>query len=43
MPFTKADVTHKQVNGELVEIPDDEKQAIVDQWNAQEESAQSTQ
>lgn len=33
MPFTKTDVTHKQVNGELVEIPDAEKQAIVDKWN----------
>jgi hypothetical protein len=43
MPFTKTNVTHKQVNGELVEIPEDEKQAIVDQWNAQEVSAQSTQ
>jgi len=43
MAFTKADVTHKQVNGLLVEIPEDEKQAIVDQWNAQKASAQSTQ
>ena len=43
MPFTKADVTHKQVNGELVEIPEDEKQSIVDQWNAQEEAAQAVQ
>ena len=33
MPFTKADVHNKQVNGEIVEIPDDEKQAIVDEWN----------
>ena len=33
MPFTKADVANKQVNGEIVEIPDDEKQAIVDEWN----------
>lgn len=33
MPFTKADVHNKQVNGEIVEIPDDEKQVIADQWN----------
>jgi len=33
MPLTKADVHNKQVNGEIVEIPDDEKQAIVDEWN----------
>jgi hypothetical protein len=26
MPFTKTNVTHKQVNGALVEIPEDEKQ-----------------
>ena len=32
MPLTKADVHNKQVNGEIVEIPDDEKQAIVDEW-----------
>ena len=33
MAFTKADVANKQVNGEIVEIPDDEKQVIADQWN----------
>ena len=33
MAFTKSDVTHKQVNGEIVEIPDDKKQVIMDQWN----------
>jgi len=33
MPFTKSDVANKQVNGEIVEIPDDEKQVIADQWN----------
>ncbi len=36
MPFTKSDVANKQVNGEIVEIPDDEKQAIVDEWNTSE-------
>tara|TARA_R110002012_G_C11467800_1_gene593612 strand:+ start:588 stop:842 length:255 start_codon:yes stop_codon:yes gene_type:complete len=36
MAFTKADVANKQVNGELVEISDAEKQAIVDQWNTPE-------
>jgi len=33
MAFTKSDVTNKQVNGEIVEIPEDEKQVIADQWN----------
>lgn len=33
MAFTKSDVTHKQVFGELVELSDAEKQAIVDEWN----------
>ena len=33
MAFTKTDVANKQVNGEIVEIPDDEKQVIADQWN----------
>ena len=33
MAFTKSDVANKQVNGEIVEIPDDEKQVIADQWN----------
>jgi hypothetical protein len=36
MAFTKADALYKQVNGELVELSDDEKQAIVDQWNTPE-------
>ncbi len=36
MAFTKSDVTHKQVDGELVELSDAEKQAIVDQWNTPE-------
>ena len=33
MAFTKSDVANKQVNGEIVEIPGDEKQVIADQWN----------
>jgi len=33
MAFTKSDVANKQVNGEIVEIPEDEKQVIADQWN----------
>ena len=33
MVFTKTDLANKQVNGELVELSDDEKQAIADQWN----------
>ena len=36
MPFTKADVAPRNVNGELVELSDAEKQAIVDEWNAPE-------
>ncbi len=36
MAFTKSDVTHKQVDGELVELSEAEKQAIVDEWNAPE-------
>jgi len=34
MAFTKTDVpNYKQVNNELVELSDAEKQAIVDEWN----------
>ena len=40
MPFTKTDVTHKQVDGELVELSDDEKQVIVDQWNTEKTAEQ---
>ena len=36
MAFTKADVAPRNVNGELVELSDAEKQAIVDEWNAPE-------
>jgi len=35
--FTKENIpTKKNVNGELVELSDAEKQAIVDQWNTPE-------
>jgi hypothetical protein len=40
MAFTKSDVTHKQVDGELVELSDDEKQVIVDQWNTEKTAEQ---
>lgn len=47
MAFTKTDLTNKQVNGELVELSDDEKQAIADQWNtaktAEQREAEATQ
>ena len=33
MAYTKDDVGPRQVNGELVELSDAEKQAIVDEWN----------
>ena len=33
MAFTKADVAPRNINGELVELSDAEKQAIVDEWN----------
>jgi len=33
MAFTKADVAPRNVNGEIVEISDDEKQVIADEWN----------
>jgi hypothetical protein len=33
MAFTKADVAPKNVNGEMVELSDAEKQSIVDGWN----------
>jgi len=36
MAFTKADVAPRNVNGEMVELSDAEKQAIVDQWNTPE-------
>jgi len=36
MAFTKADALYKQVNGELVELSDEEKQVIVDKWNTPE-------
>jgi len=34
MVYTKSDVAAKQVNGEIVELSEDEKQVIVDKWNA---------
>ena len=37
MAFTKADVAPRNINGELVELSDAEKQAIVAQWNAPED------
>ena len=33
MAFTKADVAPRNINGELVELSEAEKQAIVDEWN----------
>ena len=36
MAFTKADVAPRNINGELVELSEAEKQAIVDEWNAPE-------
>ena len=36
MAFTKADVATRNINGELVELSDAEKQAIVDEWNTPE-------
>jgi hypothetical protein len=36
MAFTIADVGPRNVNGELVELSDAEKQVIVDQWNTPE-------
>ena len=36
MAFTKADVAPRNINGELVELSDSEKQAIVDEWNTPE-------
>ena len=36
MAFTKADVAPRNINGELVELSEAEKQAIVDAWNAPE-------
>ena len=36
MAFTKADVAPRNINGELVELSDAEKQAIVDEWNTPE-------
>lgn len=33
MAYTKADVAPRNVNGEMVELSDAEKQAIVDEWN----------
>ena len=33
MAFTKADVAPRNINGELVELSDAEKQAIIDEWN----------
>ena len=33
MAYTKADVAPRNVNGEMVELSDAEKQAIVDKWN----------
>jgi|TARA_R110002110_G_scaffold271259_2_gene486695 hypothetical protein len=33
MVYTKSDVAEKQVNGEIVELSEDEKQVIVDEWN----------
>ena len=35
MAFTKADVAPRNINGELVELSEAEKQAIVDEWNNQ--------
>jgi hypothetical protein len=34
MTLTKLDVAAKQVNGEIIELSEDEKQVIVDEWNA---------
>lgn len=36
MAYTKADVAPRNVNGEMVELSEAEKQAIVDKWNAPE-------
>ena len=36
MAFTKADVAPRNINGELVELSDAEKQAIVDEWHTPE-------
>ena len=36
MAYTKDDVGPRQVNGELVDLSDAEKQKIVDQWNTPE-------
>ena len=33
MAFTKADVAPRNINGELVELSEAEKQAIVYEWN----------
>jgi hypothetical protein len=40
MAFTKSDVANKQVDGELVELSDDEKQVIVEQWNTEKTADQ---
>lgn len=36
MPFTEADVGKKMVGGIAVEVPLAERQAIADEWNANE-------
>ena len=36
MAYTKSDVAPRNINGELVEPSDAEKQAIVDKWNSPE-------
>jgi|21_taG_2_1085346.scaffolds.fasta_scaffold85070_2 hypothetical protein len=33
MAYTKADVAPRNVNGEMVELSEPEKQAIADEWN----------
>ena len=41
MAFTKADVAPRNINGELVELSDSEKQAIVDEWNTAKTAEQT--